>query len=708
MQTKDSRLKILRGYDESLQGYKYAVRKISELAGRDEYFRNGIRGILGEVVRYRPEHAQAISRALGGAVEYIITSDEQVASRAIAELKKNSWGRLTFLPKNIIKPSNVYIDPVVYSLKGFVGLAAELTECDEEFRAAVDSVLYKTVVADNLDNANKIAAKLKYKHKIVTLDGDVIMSGGAMVGGKSKNEDSGVLGRKAEIKSLEEALEKDRKEYDALLEERTKLSEEYKAVKADVDRLDMEYSEVRDKASEFNLSQKNITDNISRLEEEIRSLDEKKSASVDEIKKNDESISLLDSSLKEGENALSLLRQEKKRLEETTGGEALDNIRELSEADMKYRSALQRKEYLESTSEDLGGRITRQNEQISEKSDNIIRCNERINELEDSISGLENDVSAFSEMRTDKRAEEKFLKEKISENETLKGNASAKIRSLLEDKTTVTEKIGSAKNSIDKIDMQIENLAQNMLESYEITYEMAKELDGEIVEIADLGDHLQKVGELKDKIKRLGNINADAIEEYTTERERYEEMCLQRDDLISSKEELKGIIDDISNSMLTQFKREFTVIQREFNNVFRELFSGGEARLILTDPEDVLNSGVDIAASPPSTKLKNISALSGGEKTMTAISLIFAIIKIKPSPFIILDEIDAALDDANVVRYCEYLRSIQKNNQFVIITHKKKTMEKADVLYGATMNNDGITKIVSVRLSDINEKGELK
>ncbi len=705
LQTKDSRLKLLKGYDESLQGYKYAVRKINELTEKDEYFRRGIRGILGEVITSRPEHAQAISRALGGAVEYVITSDENVAGRAISELKKNSWGRLTFLPENIIRSQDVRLDMSVKNMPGYIGLATELVGCEDEFRAAVDSVLYRTVVCDNLDNANRIARKVNYRHKIVTLDGDVIMSGGAMVGGKSRNEDGGVLARKAEISLLEEEIIRDRENYNALLGKRSELSAEYKKLKQETDGLQEKYENIRREKSDFDLENRNTLSRISRLEGEVSAIEGRISLKEEEISSIKKDISLLEENSSEGEKILDELLKKREEASKDDEGDVITLLEELSKANVNYLSAEREVEFLEKSIEDLKESITSSEEDISLGEKNIASSRESISDAEKEISALREEMKGISEKKGEYLSELSALRTEHGETSGNIAALSEKIVSLLSDKATVAENAGKAQSAVSKVELQIENLTSNMFESYEITYSEAKEMTFE--KDTDMSSGMQRIGELKEKIKRLGNINADAIEEYENERNRFEEMTLQRDDLISSKEELSGIIDDMSKNMLMKFKKEFAAIQKEFNSVFRELFSGGEAKLVLTEPDDILSSGVDIIASPPGTKLKNISALSGGEKTMTAISLIFAIIRIKPSPFIILDETDAALDDANVVRYCNFLRSIVDENQFIIITHKKKTMENCDVLYGATMAGDGITKIVSVRLSDINEKGEL-
>ncbi len=705
IQTNDSRLKLLRGYDESLQGYKYAVRKLNELTQRDEYFKKGIRGILGEVISSRPEYIAAISRALGGAVEYIVTENETVASRAIAELKKHSWGRLTFLPKNIIKAGSVNIDSSVKTMAGYIGLATELVSCDDEFRNAADSVLRGTIVTDNLENANKIAAKVNYRQKIVTLDGDVIMSGGAMVGGHSKNEDGGVLARKAEISLLEKETEDGRKVYNGLLEKRSALSEEYKALKAQVEKLEGEYSAVKEKHTSFELVHKNTLDKLSSLEAETRLIAERISLREEQIVTAQKEAEILEEKLREGEKILADLEARREELLSRDEGDEIGAIRELNKAEMAYAEASKALEYLEMSAEELAGRISDLENTLEERINAVSTAGENISRIDGQILSAEEETLALE----GKKDEIGGILGKLNGSH---GEISAKITSLgeklvslLGDRAALAEKTGNAKNTVSRYEMQIENLTQNMLESYEITYAEAKEMNGQNP-LTDISQSMERAGELKEKIKRLGNINADAIEEYENERTRFEEMTLQRDDLMNSKDELMGIIDDMSENMLSKFKKEFAVIQKEFNSVFRELFGGGEAKLALTDPDDILNSGVEIIASPPGTRLKNITALSGGEKTMTAISLIFAIIRIKPSPFIVLDEIDAALDDANVVRYCSFLRSILGQNQFIIITHKKKTMENCDVLYGATMGGDGITKIVSVKLNDINEKGE--
>lgn len=309
--------------------------------------------------------------------------------------------------------------------------------------------------------------------------------------------------------------------------------------------------------------------------------------------------------------------------------------------------------------------------------------------LSESAQQLESDYRVGAEARA-------VLAKRLSE-----GNE--RIISAGAERSRVSERLAGAESAVTRLTVESEHLQRDMLEDYSLSYAEALERAG--TGSVNLTGGLQRIGELKERIKKLGNINVEAPEEYRELKDRFEDMCAQRDDLISSRDELNKIIDDISANMQKQFLREFEVIQKEFSRVFAQLFSGGEAKLMLTDPDDIAASGVDIMAQPPKTKLKNINSLSGGEKSMTAISLIFAILNVKPSPFTVLDEIDAALDDANVIRISDYLTDI--DNQFIVITHKKRTMEAADVLYGASMGADGITRLLSVRMSDINEKGEI-
>lgn len=595
LRESESKLKILEGYENSMQGYKYAIRELMNLKNTNGILANGLYTTVGEVINTEAVYAEAITKSLGASMSYMITENEHVAAECIGILKKNKWGRVTFLPKNIVKANETNDNSGIKNCVGFIDYANNLVKTDPEFRGIIDNLLSRVAICDSLENANKAALQTKHRLKIVTLDGEVLYPGGAVAGGQTKNEDEGSIKRRSEIEQLRKIVKDKQKEYDEIITENAKPYEE-------------EIFEIRE--------------SVATLKERIRNIEERK----------------------------------------------------------KYFSQASDK-----------------------KAEEVMLINKKIDELNQKIVGYSNIDNEYSEQRNKAETYYRTLIAEKEKNNAENDEIDKKIRQISIDRNSVSDKLSSVEVALGKTEVEISHLKDNMMEDYALTYAAAVPYK---IEISDLNECLENISQLKDKIKKLGNINVDALEEYKEVKNRYEEMSRQRDDLIASKDELYKVINDISESMKKKFIEQFNIIQREFDNVFKKLFNGGEANLVLTDPDDVLNSGVEITARPPNTKLKNIAGLSGGEKSMTAISLIFAILRIKPSPFCVLDEIDAALDDANVGRICEYLQSVLEHNQFVIVTHKKITMEIADTLYGVSMGSEGISQVLSVKLSDIDKYGD--
>ncbi|NLW70237.1 MAG: AAA family ATPase, partial [Eubacteriaceae bacterium] len=583
--------------EQSMQSYNYAIRELMRLKSTDSYLAENLHTTVGEVVNTSDEYAAAVTEALGASASNLITTDEKAAARCIELLKRNSWGRATFLPIKIIKAqTNGDIKSALKNAEGYLGCADELVETQEIYRPIVSSILSRTAVFRDLNCANSAAAASGHRFKMVTLGGEILYAGGAITGGRHKNNDNGSIMRRNEINRLEQEVNREKDTYDKLLN-----------------------------------SQENSA------EDEIASLREEMAAEYERIKNSEERAKYFEEQLNYRRNKAERLEGEKQEILKT-----IENGKHL---DARYKEE-------SASAEEQFRKLTEQKEKLSE---NFAEVNEAI-------------ISKSRE----------------------KGELSARIASIAADKTAV--------------DMEIAHLQADMMDDYGITYAEAK--TAPLEEEAEYTDAPEEIARLKERIKRLGNINVDSLEEYRLLRERYENMSAQRDDLAQSREELTKVIDEITRGMEKQFIREFDSIKAEFNKVFRELFGGGEASLELSDPMDVMNSGVDILARPPHTKMRNIGSLSGGEKSMTAIALLFAILDLKPSPFCVLDEIDAALDDANIVRFREYMRRFTADNQFILITHKKLTMEIAEGLYGVSKGADGISRVVSIKLNETEKYGE--
>ncbi|MBO7701260.1 MAG: AAA family ATPase [Eubacteriaceae bacterium] len=591
----EQRLSLLEGYENSMEGYKYAIRQLMKLKESDALLKEGLYTTVGEVIDTEGKYAAALTNALGSSISYMITRDEDVASRCIDILKKGKMGRVTFLPRNIIRAQERSQTYGIERCRGFVGFANDLVSCDETFRNIVDNLLSRVAVVDSLRNANDAARQTGYRLRIVTLDGEVLYPGGALAGGASKNEDEGSIKRRSDIAELRKLLDEKKTEYEKLLSGRPESDEE----------------------------------DILARRDEIAALTERKKS--------------------------------------------------------------------------LGDNIDYFTDQLNRAQSRRERARQELEELEKKLEGFRDMDSEFEKRRKAIGDEMQALTAQRKESDRLNQDINDSMRQLNSQRNEVSEQLSSVQVEIGKTETELEHLQRDMMEDYGLTYIAAMPFKKDI---ENMDEEMRQIAELKERIRRLGSVSVDYIEEYRQLREQYATMTEQRDDLVASREELDGIISDLSQSMTKRFKQQLGLIQKEFSNVFKELFGGGEADLVLTDPEDVMNSGIDIIACPPHAKRMNISALSGGEKSMTAIALIFAILRIKPSPFCVLDEIDAALDDNNIGRICRYLTDIVRDNQFIIVTHKKITMEIAHTLYGVSMGSDGISRVLSVKLEDIDDYTE--
>lgn len=696
---------ILTGYEENKEGYKFAIKKLFEFA-KNTSLSDEVYGTLGDLISVPDKYMDAIQKSLTSTVEHVVVKDESTAARAIKALKENKWGRITFLPHNIIKPREIYnLNSVITNAKGFEGVASDIVKYDKKFENIVKNALGTLLIFDNLKNANDFAKKSAHKYKIATLDGEVLFPGGALVGGQNKNNDRSLLSRKNEIEKLNKQIKEAVKDYNEYLKQsgsfdiKLKEKDEQLKLKADeINELTLIISKEEDKNREAE----------ENLEKKIKTFEENKKK-IENLKTSDEKILLMNEQSKEEIEQLNKEIEEKKDEISKIGlglykDKYLDMATKLNKEEInlyKQEEQLNRintaifelnkniKNIELSTSESL--------KEIEENEENISLLNEQINKAKE----LDKDYDELKKNLDDKYAS--LIEKKKQSNEEFE-EVNHNLKNLQEERYRLSEQIQKLENKKDKTNLEMDYLQKGIIEDYNLTYAQALEYKKPIENMLETET---TVKDLKASIKKLGNINVESIEEYKEVKERFEFLSEQKDDLEDSKGELLHIIKDMNSKIEERFLREFNNINKEFEEVFKQLFNGGEAKLILTNPDDIMESGIDIVASPPKTKLKNISSLSGGEKSMTAIALIFAILKLKPAPFCVLDEIDAALDDANVARFCKYLKSIIKDNQFIVVTHRKITMSIADVLYGATMGSEGITKIVSVKLKDIHEGGEI-
>lgn len=691
-----SKLEALTNLTERYEGYGGSVKKVMERKESEK----GIIGVVADIIKVDKKYETAIETALGGNIQNIVTDNEETAKKMIRYLKDNRLGRATFLPLTSITNPQEFKNPESLKEKGVIGMADELVNIEGEYRNVAKAMLGRIVVVDNVDNAVKIARKYEYGIRMVTLEGELLVPGGAISGGAFKNN-SNLLGRRREIEELEKLVQKLLGSVDSINQEiedtkskRNKMRMELEALKADIQR----------KSIEQNTARLNISQARERMEEEEEGvatlrLEEKEIENqIFEITNGKEVITreLSESELleKNTQEQILLFQQqlEEQRREET---EAAGKV---TEWDLKVEKMLQTQTFKQANVDRINSEIDRFQAELDEILEALAVNSEEAERKKGNILELERTIAASYDAQNES---EKLLKDNISRKEEL----SAKQKNFFATREELAERMAALDKEVYRLNTQkerleesVENQINYMWDEYEITLSDASALRNE--EMTDLSAMKKEISSLKDQIKKLGDVNVNAIEDYKNLMERYHFMKTQHDDLVEAEKTLEGIIEELDTAMRKQFIEKFAEINKEFDKVFKELFGGGKGTLELMEDEDILEAGIRIIAQPPGKKLQNMMQLSGGEKSLTAISLLFAIQNLKPSPFCLLDEIEAALDDSNVGRFAKYLHKLTKNTQFIVITHRRGTMEQVDRLYGITMQEKGVSTLVSVNLID--------
>ncbi len=658
------------------------------------------RSVVADIIKVDKKYEMAIETALGGNIQNVVTEDEETAKRMIARLKQARAGRATFLPLTSIRNTQEFKNQEVLKEKGVIGLADELVQVDGKYRNVAKAALGRIVVVDNVDNAVKIAGKYRYTIRMVTLEGELLVPGGAISGGAYKNN-SNLLGRRREMEELEGNIKKFLTQIDNLLNEientkseRNKLRLALEEDKAALQRKFIEQNtarlnvikaeERRNEASEGSMELKAEADEIEQQIQEIK-------AGKLEIQKELEDSELFEQKA-EQEIRKFQMELEGERKEES------DQSAHVSEWDLEVEKMLQQQQFHQQNVERIDSEIDRYSSELKEINESLAASREESVSRQNNIAAIEQTIAASYTTLGDT---EKKLKEDMEKKEAL----SAKQKNFFTDREALAEKMTGLDKEVYRLNSQREKLKDNlegqinyMWDEYEITLSDAAALRN--AEMTDLSAMKKEIASLKEQIKKLGDVNVNAIEDYRNLMERYQFLKTQHDDLVEAEKTLEGIITELDAAMRKQFNEKFAEIGKEFDKVFKELFGGGKGTLELMDDDDVLEAGIRIIAQPPGKKLQNMMQLSGGEKALTAIALLFAIQNLKPSPFCLLDEIEAALDENNVARFAKYLHKLTKYTQFIVITHRRGTMEKADRLYGITMQEKGVSTLVSVNLID--------
>ncbi|MBO6163952.1 MAG: chromosome segregation protein SMC [Lachnospiraceae bacterium] len=695
--TRRSQRESLLNLAERYEGYGSSIRRVMERKSAEP----GILGVVADLFHTQAEYETAIETALGGRIQNIVTRDETTAKRLVEYLKSNRYGRATFLPLTSVRGKDSFPRPEALRETGALGVASELVETQDEFLGIARYLLGRYLVVDTIDHALAIASKYRYSLNLVTLEGELLSPGGAITGGSYKNN-SNLLGRRREIEELGETCKALQKQIKELREQQEALEQAIaeavrtrEEAQGQLHRLELARNTASIDLNQQQSHRQELAKSAGELQEQEKEL--RRHFAAYEKERGDASgrISELDRLVikceGEAEETSARLEELKKEQEETAAKAA--------EMRQEVAALAQRADFLSENQE----RVIRERDQ---RRDESLILSESLEGGEQMREQKESQQKALEEEIIKERENCRILTEDQQEKSARKDAVSRSQQQIFGDREVVTERMSKLdreslrlQNSIERLNDQIHKLVEYIWNEYEMTPSEA-EAAADPENTATLSESRKAVSALKTKIRELGPVNVNAMEEYRDVSERYTFLSAQHADLVKASDSLKKIIRELEAGMRKQFKENFARIQTEFEKVFKELFGGGKGQLSLTEAEDILEAGIIINAQPPGKKLQNMMQLSGGEKALTAIALLFAIQNLKPSPFCLLDEIEAALDEPNVDRYAAYLNRLKGHTQFIVITHRRGTMEMADRLYGITMQEKGVSALVSVDLTD--------
>lgn len=691
---ESSRLESLKNITERYDGYGNSIRRV--MSRKNEV--KGLHGVVADIVKVEKEYEIAVETALGGSIQNIVTADEDTAKQMIAYLKQNKFGRATFLPLSALNGKNTISKPEALKEPGVIGVADTLVQVDEQYKKLANHLLGRTLVVDQIDHGIQISRKYRQSIRIVTLEGDLINPGGAMSGGAFKNS-SNLLSRRREIEEFEKTvalLKKDLQDAERQVEmtkaKRAECYEENDQLQLELQKVYVVQNTARmsvEQVQKQQLELKQRHDNYKReeaqLEADLQALDEDENSIQLELETSEQ----LEKELSDRIDTM------QKQLEEARKRETVSQ-KQSEEVHLSYAGLEQQDSFFEENMQRMEEEWVKAESELRTLDENKVNGAKEIREKEEKIEEIRKTIENSAELFTEIKSEIEAFSEK-------KDALNKKHKAILNQREELSGQIADLDKEVFRLDSRKEEYEASsekqinyMWEEYELTYNRALELRDE--NLTDLTFMKKSIQRLKNEIRQLGNVNVNAIEDYKNVSERYEFLHTQHEDLIEAEAALVRLIEELDEAMRKQFTEQFAKIAKEFDIVFKELFGGGKGTLELQEDEDILEAGIRIIAQPPGKKLQNMMQLSGGEKALTAISLLFAIQNLKPSPFCLLDEIEAALDDSNVTRYAQYLHKLTKNTQFIVITHRRGTMTAADRLYGITMQEKGVSTLVSVDL----------
>lgn len=694
-----AKVKLLKELDEAMAGYYQGVKTVLRAAGEQKLA--GIVGTVADIIRVQDAYVTAVEAALGPALQNLVSEDDSAARQAIAYLKKTRGGRATFLPLNLLSGRRVGINPAEPAgIEGYLGTAAAVVQADPRFAVVVDNLLSRVHLARDLEAALSVAKALRFSDRVVTLEGDLVLPGGAINGGADRKQ-GGVLSRRKELAGLEEELQRQRRELSLL--ERSLAQDKNRVLTGESELARLQESR---KQAELSLS-------LLKKEEEMLCTQVESAAVL--VRRLEEEVASLARQLEEKQKAVTRASAELQQEQDREGSLR----RELARLQGMLAAQEQEKKSLRNRCTEIRVRLARLQKQqeyceaeIGRHASELQRAEARKNLREEEIRGYRTDILELSgRMEQDRekaaaleKTRSRLLTGFLARERALKEWTTARreemelLRQAEKGLSTLERRQARLEMEREKAMIELQAVLNRLQDSQQLGFEEAKRLAQPVTDRIAV---LEQTARLREDINNLGTVNLGAVEEYRRVGERAEFLESQRRDLLEGEKDLKRIIREIDDRMGEKFAASFAVINEKFEEVFKELFSGGRAQLRLTEPDSLLETGIEIVAQPPGKKLQQLSLLSSGEKALTAIALLFAFLKVRPAPFCILDEIETALDEANLAKFNEFMRKLSVQSQFVLISHRKKTMEQANILYGVTMEESGISKIVSVRLRSV-------
>lgn len=698
--------KTLQDLQENYTGYYQGVRQIL----RNKKQLGGILGAVAELIQVDSLYALAIETALGASAQHIIVKDEAAARKGITYLKQNRAGRATFLPLSTIQARQLpdYIYQQVQTLPGYVGVASQLVQYDEQITTIVENLLGTTLIAEDLASANQLARTLQYRYRVVSLEGDIMNAGGSMTGGANKKgSQANLFGHQGELSQL---IKREKTTQTKLAQAESQVAQLTQALEAQRKNIEQQRQHLEQMRFEMQTLQHNVDNQqelLQRLQQEQTNFEVENASLTTLLADYDVQLQTKAQQLQELTAELAQLQDEMEHL--NTQADVIEEKR------MHYQELLAKQNEQFAVAKEqiahLKDRFTANKLALEEASQRQAMLEQQLASLDADFTDHELDEESLQTQVNQLNERKLAMQEQMQTTRQQRYQVQTTISQLDEQAVQLNQEQKQKMSAIIRIEVEVnrsEILLDNRLtylqEEYKLTFEAACT---QAIDLADLDQAKIEIHHLKKEIEQLGSINLNAIEQYSQVNERHSFLISQRDDLLQAKAQLFETMNEMDQEVQTRFKEVFDAIALQFEWVFPNMFGGGRARLYLTDPTDLLHTGIEIEAQPPGKRLKNLNLLSGGERTLTAIALLFSIIQVRPVPFCVLDEVEAALDEANVIRFGKYLQSYQEDTQFIVVTHRKGTMEAADVLYGVTMEESGVSKMISVHLEEITEGGNI-